>query len=808
MKKLLKKAVAAVLAASMLTSVGSVAAFAQTDDGDNGDNYYKGVFYYRPGFGEIAPLTDSIDYYTYSDSYFKGDSRVYNDHLATLSMSLGEASVSSNREPYTIEGYKNKSRDVTAFLEDTGFSEIKINQYYTEKPSKDSIGIVCAHKKINDGGKDYTLLAIVPRSAGYEAEWGNNFVLGESGDAAGFEGSAEKILAYTKDYVAEKGISGNIKVWTVGYSRGAAITNIIAKKLIDAPKESIGEAVELSADNLYAYTFGTPSAADINNDPHNERYAGIFNSFANTEIASAMAPIDMGFERYGTDNMFLNKDDEDKMFVNLKICNPDIYQMFLDGSGSNSFSPKKLGIKDGSIGLVNDEKSYIPNDPKEFLSGLCAYLTQVSGGRENFAKVYEQPFSDLLAYYESLTGDDSAAFTSAIGSHEDTLSLVVSMYAYFMKYKMHSEIKATIDEAVNKVKELAEVAASADGDNDTGIGVDDITKAGAQLIKFLLMKPEKLQPIAAGYLGNVIGDAMKASGATDEQINNICNEESLNALTHLLSHLLLGNVWQSSAVKPLSIDNEQIKNAATLIGNFSNIMTDHVNEVIISWLRLSDTYFSDYAPLTEAQSTGYRRVYFGADTAKLNGDITGGDGEVVATIENGELKNVTDKWVGFTSTDEGGFYRIPLSDTYKFNLNNVSGKLTAKVGEYDCYTANTSFVFEQTVYTESEKNAVLTLPAIITDKEVEDEYSFTLDEVEGKYLIGDIDMNGTVNIFDVTALQKAIASGNKFSELFTIIADADGNGKVSIQDVTEIQFYLADVDNRGNRIGELVIYHS
>lgn len=808
MKKLLKKTVASVLAVSMLASVGSVAAFAQADDSDNGNNYYKGVFYYRPGLGEIAPLTDSVDYYTYSDDYFKGDSRVYNNHLATLSMSLGEASVSSTREPFTTEGYKNKSRDVTAFLEDTGFSEIKINQYYAQKPTKDSLGIVCAHKKINDGDKDYTLLAVIPRSAGYEAEWGNNFVLGESGDAAGFEGNADKVLAYAKDYVAEKNISGDIKVWTVGYSRGAAITNIVAKKLIDDPKGSIGEAVELSSDNLYAYTFGTPSAADKNNDPRNEKYAGIFNSYANTEISSAMAPIDMGFERYGTDNMFLDKSKEEQMLDNLAICNPDIYQLYLDGNGSGSFSPKKLGLNDGSIGMVNDEDSYIPGNATEFLRGLCTYLTQVSGGRENFAKVYEQPFSDFLAYYESLTGDDSTAFTSTLTGHEDTLSLVVSMYAYFMKTKLHNEIEATKKEAEEKVKELAGVAASADEDSDSGIGFADVTKAGAQLVRFLLMKPEKIKPIAAGYLGNVLGDAMKASGATDGQIEKICNEESLNALTHLISHLLLGNVWQSSAIRPLKIDNEQIKNAATLIGNFTNIMADHANEVIISWLRISDSYFSDYASLTESQTAGYRRVYFGADTAKLNGEITDGNGVTVATVTNGELKNVTDKWVGFTSTDDGGFFRLPLSEAYEIKLNNVSGKLTAKVGEYDCYTANTSDVFEQTVYTESERNAVLTLPAVILDEASEDEYTLTLEEAEGEYLIGDIDGNGVVNVVDVTALQKALAKNDGFTGLFKIIADVDGNGKVSIQDVTEIQFYLADIEGKGGKTGETVVYHS
>ena len=183
MKKLFTKAVAAFLVAAIVLPVGTVAAFAETTDKSGEPNYYLGSFYYRPGEGEIYGLSDSVDYYAYSDDYFTKSSKEYDAHLATLSMSLAEASVSSTREPFTPEGYMKKNRDVIAFLEDTGFSDISINEDYTIKPTKDTIGVACAHKKIVQDGKEYTMLTIVPRSAGYEMEWGDNFVLGAKGDA-------------------------------------------------------------------------------------------------------------------------------------------------------------------------------------------------------------------------------------------------------------------------------------------------------------------------------------------------------------------------------------------------------------------------------------------------------------------------------------------------------------------------------------------------------------------------------------------------------------------------------------------------
>lgn len=794
MKQFLKKATAVLLSAAMLSSVGAVAAFAQEDaqPAAADSSYYYGAFYYRPGEGEILGLSDSIDYYAYSDDYFKKDSRVYDDHLSTLSMSLAEASVSSTREPFTEEGYKHKNRDVIAFLEDNGFSDISVNEAYTLKPTKDSIGVACARKRIADDDKTYTLLAIVPRSAGYEAEWGNNFVLGAEGDAQGFAGCAEKCLAFAKDYVAEQQIEGDIKVWTVGYSRGAAITNIIAKNLIDEPQKFIGEAVTLTADNLYAYTYGTPCAADIGNDPRAERYAGIFNCFEDTELPSAMAPADMGFARYGTDIMFKDDSKKELMLANLEICNPVIYDEYVNTTGSYHFSPKKIGLSNGSIGMVNDNNSYIPGDAKTYLEGLAAYLTVVTGGRESFAATYEQPFSDFLAYFQSLTGESSSAFGSALLSSDDSLYLVAAMYAYFMKNKLQTEINPTRAQLTQKAEELAAVSASAD--DATGIDASVILKLAARLALYLTMDAEQLKKVAAGYLGNVLTNAMTLSGATQEQIDAICNPASLEALAHLISHLLLGNIWQSNAVRPMQLNNEQMKNAATLIGNFTNIMYDHANEVIMSWLRLDDEYFDEYQPLTDDRIAGYRRVYFTAENLKgLNGSVLDSDGDVIGVMENGVLKDTIDKWIGFTTTDEGGFLRIPNGADYSVVLDDFAGDFTASVAQYDVYTASTEPVFRKEVTVDHAK-LTLTLGADGT-------YSLSV-----AYIKGDANLDGKLNVFDITLMQRALADGVTFTDLQKVLCDADDDGVFTIDDVTLAQRCLAEYFDERNHTGEEVVF--
>ncbi len=779
-----KKALSVVLAASMLTGIAGVTALAQ--EKENADVFYNGTFYYRPGTGEYLPGTDSVDYFVYSDVFFKYSGKEYNAHLATLSMSLAEASVSSTREPFTPEGYANKSRNAVAFLEDNGFSDIEVNNDYRIKPTKDSMGVGCAHKTIREGDKDYTLLVIMPRNAGYEAEWGNNFVLGAEGDAAGFDASADKCLAFTKDYVASHGISGDIKVWTMGYSRGAAAANLMAKKLIDAPNEWLGDAVTLDSDDLYTYTFGTPMAADSNNNPRDAKYAGIFNSYENTEIASAMAPSAMGFERYGTDFMIFNPDKFDAMLENLDITNHEIHDSYVSSVSSRLFEPKKIGLSDGSVSMVDDPDSYIPDDPVEYLNGTGAYLKQFVGGRENFAKTYEQPFSDLFAYYESLTGDDASAFTSTLTGHKDTLYLVAALYAYFMKSQNNDNVYMSKEIANAKAKELAALTVGADEDR-SGMDASVIAKVGARLAIFLLQQPETIKKEAAQYLRNVMTDAMTASGATQQQINSVTSNKASEALVHLISYLLLGNIWQSGELHPLQINNQQMKAAATLIGNAANLFVDHANEIIMSWLRLEDSYFADYAPLTEAQLKGYRRVYIDAGEATFNGSVLDENGDIVGVIENGVLTSSADAWIGYTTCDEGGFFRIPYDKDYKIKLNpSADTAVGVRIGHYDVYEATTAMQMEGKVNASSSDTVTVSLPAPTGESTA---YSVTVDR---SYILGDADMDGKVTISDVTVIQMFTAEipEEAFSEA---AADVNGDGTVNVIDATLIQEFLAEL---------------
>lgn len=80
------------------------------------------------------------------------------------------------------------------------------------------------------------------------------------------------------------------------------------------------------------------------------------------------------------------------------------------------------------------------------------------------------------------------------------------------------------------------------------------------------------------------------------------------------------------------------------------------------------------------------------------------------------------------------------------------------------------------------------------------------DFAELTYTIGDADANETININDVTAIQKFLAKAplpNTFKEE---TADADQNETVNINDATLIQYYLAGIENNNSCCGETFDY--
>ena len=65
-------------------------------------------------------------------------------------------------------------------------------------------------------------------------------------------------------------------------------------------------------------------------------------------------------------------------------------------------------------------------------------------------------------------------------------------------------------------------------------------------------------------------------------------------------------------------------------------------------------------------------------------------------------------------------------------------------------------------------------------------------------IMGDVDLNGRVNIFDVTVIQRAGIEMKTLSDWQQTLGDVNGDGRVSILDATCVQRYIAEfTDNYG-----------
>ena len=192
----------------------------------------------------------------YTDDYFKDSSYKYNPGLATMSLALSMSTFGS-AEGY--DDYSKKAENAKQLMRDIGMDTDSIcaNEWFDVKPTRDSIGAIVGHKHIVDGEDEYTLIAIAMRGAGYESEWASNLTIGAEGQHKGFTEAKEDVWEFLGRYISEQDISGSVKMWVTGYSRGGAVANLIGGEIDDLvtaadgrvdPVSFAGNDVQLTAD--------------------------------------------------------------------------------------------------------------------------------------------------------------------------------------------------------------------------------------------------------------------------------------------------------------------------------------------------------------------------------------------------------------------------------------------------------------------------------------------------------------------------------------------------------------------------------
>lgn len=430
---------------------------------------------------------DYTDQMAYTDNYFVNPSSTYNEHLATASMSLAASSISANTVRsndlqihyyqsgtlYTadatstgdLENYWYKSENLQELLTGIGFQDFEVNYNYVTQPSEQTIGTGVAYKTIDVNGEAYTLIAIVPRSAGYEKEWSGNFTIGEGtaseGFAEGFYNARQETVQFSAEYIQRHALSGKVKIWTVGYSRGAATANLTAGWYADHVSDSRLSNISYQPTDIYAYTFGTPAGVYYGTDEtikaqYHTNYPGIYSVFAPYDPVSMLALDGWGFTRYGTDvlldagyNSTTHQDtNNEAMKAQLKKLNTTVYSIYNNGGDPNIFSPKKIAMVNGSIQIVNDDTPGIKNEflsQEEFLQGRLSFLQKnILNDRTEYVK-YQPVLQAFMVIYLGDYSDRPGKFMANLGSNTVAKAGLGGLYITYVASRCISSLLGETD---------------------------------------------------------------------------------------------------------------------------------------------------------------------------------------------------------------------------------------------------------------------------------------------------------------------------------------------------------------------------
>ena len=382
---------------------------------------------------EICSVT-SVNYngntIFYSDDYFRHSSTEYNPHLATLSCIMTNFSVPlDNPSSLDSDWYLKQPKRLFGFFSSIGFKDFETNEDYVSRSRFDSIGVGYANRQVDD----YTVIGVGIRSGGYFREWSSNVYLGDGTKSdymhEGWYNAANKTIDFINEYISANRITGKIKVWIAGFSRGGATTNLVAGLLdnrIKNNEEIFAGDVTLTRDDLYAYTFEAPQGANYHSKtvekPGSELYNNIYNIVNPNDLVPKVAMSEYGFTRFGIDKFitteFFDPDhftDNRDVFLNLYEENgtprgeykADDFKMY--GTPLKKMAPLVAElvaclpagvaeivsqIKDGTILVKDDTKANYDANIAAYL--LLEEMTKNIGSRSDYCSKYQQGVSNFL----------------------------------------------------------------------------------------------------------------------------------------------------------------------------------------------------------------------------------------------------------------------------------------------------------------------------------------------------------------------------------------------------------------------------
>ena len=202
----------------------------------------------------------------YSDSYFYIDNTIYNPRLSMLTLEMAMSAFTCPEYIHGDDSYTPEYNAVYSYKQ-LGFENAKFYNYEISLTDKsDKVAYSFATKEIiNQEGNPDTLVAVIIRGGNYGGEWVSNFhAYGDddplyTSEHYGFKTAAKDVFDSFDEFLKKNGelLKGNVKLWTTGYSRGAAVCNMFSH-LVNTAKSSTFVSKYIDRSNVYSYQFACP----------------------------------------------------------------------------------------------------------------------------------------------------------------------------------------------------------------------------------------------------------------------------------------------------------------------------------------------------------------------------------------------------------------------------------------------------------------------------------------------------------------------------------------------------------------------
>ncbi len=307
----------------------------------------------------------------------------YDSAISSSSLTFANAIYKEGAFEYAL-GADGKVSNIEDMLKFHGFENV-VDYKLSDDYSDDNISeIGLGVHEVSYNGQTKKILAVVVRGTnGTIEEWSSNFDMGDpdswnSEYHKGFYLTEERILSYVNDYVANNiQDTSNLTYWITGHSRGAALSNILAAKLLDEGKE------------VFAYTFATPSTT-ISSSRKDEKYNSIFNIVNPRDVVAYVPLSQWGFGKFGKD-------------ITLDIGSLGLDAKWCERTGQSNYNALEKGLLDLALSRIVSDCASSWDEVFDYAGSQNISDEQydmISSRAKRFCKIEERKFLFMHAGYK------------------------------------------------------------------------------------------------------------------------------------------------------------------------------------------------------------------------------------------------------------------------------------------------------------------------------------------------------------------------------------------------------------------------